>query len=131
RSNLEKLLTKKELLKSILVFEEGNGRKRLEDVIALPNPPEVSQVLPKLKAVISWDGGYVSPYAKKLMNILPSQVSHLPMYSMSTESIETLPHLINKKYYFLPTMSGTYPEFLLDNHLYEAHELKVNETYSL
>lgn len=131
KSNLIKLLKRKDLLSPLLKLQEGEGHKRLLEITEAPSAPHVSLIFPKLKGVITWDGGYVTPFTKKLMQLLPNEVQHIPMYSMSTETIETLPHLIQGKIYFLPTMPETYPEFLQDGKLFHASELKIGETYSL
>lgn len=130
KSNLEKLLKSPHLLKELLKLEEGEALERLKEIVRLDKPPTLAQVFPELKAVITWDGGYVAPYSDKLKTLLPD-VTHIPMYSMSTESIETLPHRDGKDLYFLPTMSDTYPEFLREGKLYSPLELKKGETYGL
>lgn len=50
--------------------------------------------LPSLRAYVTWDGGYVTAFLPALHRLLPlERVAHIPMYSMSTEVIETLPML--------------------------------------
>ena len=130
KSNLEKLLNSPSLLKNLLKLQDGDGLARLKKIVTKKTPPTLQEIFPELQALITWDGGYVAPFSQKLKILLP-EVTHIPMYSMSTESIETLPHRYNGRLYFLPTMKDTYPEFMQDGKLFSPFELKVGETYSL
>lgn len=66
-------------------------RARLEDVARSPAPLPVERMLPALTAWCGWDGGYVKAFLPEVYRHLPPErIAHLPMYSMSTEAIETL-----------------------------------------
>lgn len=125
---LKFLLKNKDVLEKLLELQDGNGKENLASLI-VEGP---GSIFPSLKAVITWDGGYVNVFLERLMKLLPKNTRHLPMYSMSTETIETLPHRINDKIVFLPTMKHTLPEFMdKDGKLLKAHELEANSVYTL
>lgn len=129
--NLEKLLKQESLMAPLLKLSHLDAKMRLNAIAAQSNSPDIAMILPGLKAVITWDGGYVTPYQERLMSQLPPSVMHLPMYSMSTESIESLPHRDMNNLYFLPTMPNTYPEFLKNEMIHSPQEVEVGETYTL
>jgi hypothetical protein len=80
-----------------------------------------------LKGFISWDGGYVKAYLKRLKKAYP-EVLHYPLFSMSTENVETL----NYKKLFLPIYPKTLYEFkTLDNKLLDAKDIKVGQEYEM
>ena len=114
---------------SVMRLADGNVNERLEKLLKL-DAPTLKDLAPDLIAIISWDGGYVAPFLNRLKEKLPG-TKFIPMYSMSTESIETLPHRVDGKLHFLPTMKGVLPEFLKDGQIYSPFELKSGETYTL
>lgn len=66
-------------------------RERLERVAAATAPLPVEHMLPALRGWCGWDGGYVKAFLPEAYRHLPPErFIHLPMYSMSTETIETL-----------------------------------------
>lgn len=67
--------------------------QRLRLLAEAAEPPPTERWLPGLQAWSTWDGGYVAPYLRRLrQGPLPTErFRHVPMYSMSTEAIETLP----------------------------------------
>lgn len=130
QSNIKKMLDAPESLKGVLRLQDGDGIKSLRE--AASKDFKISILFSSLKAVITWDGGYVRIFLDRLMKLLPDRVQHLPMYSMSTETIETLPHKINGKISFLPTMKNTLPEFLTEEgKILKANELQINASYTL
>jgi hypothetical protein len=89
---------------------DKQGERLIMTFLIREKAPKLQELLPELKAVITWDGGYVKPFLDSLKKGLPG-VAFLPMYSMSTETIETLPHRIGDQLYFFPLAKGMYPEF--------------------
>lgn len=89
---------------------DAQGERLMMTFLIRDKAPRLQELLPELKALITWDGGYVKPFLDQLKDALPG-IQFLPMYSMSTETIETLPHRIDGKIYYLPVAKGTYPEF--------------------
>lgn len=94
----------------LMRLSDRNGERLMMTFLIREKAPTIKELLPDLHAVITWDGGYVKTFLDQLKASLPG-IQFLPMYSMSTESIETLPHRIGEKIYFLPLARGMYPEF--------------------
>jgi len=70
---------------------------RLADLAAAERPLPLSAWAPAVELVVCWDGGYVAPFLERLDGHLdPDRHRRRPMYSMSTEVLETVPH------YFAP-----------------------------
>lgn len=125
KNNLKKIQYHPELSK----LSDGNAEARLKKLLTLESP-DLDNMAPDLIGIISWDGGYVGPFLDRLKEKYP-KLHFLPMYSMSTESIETVPHRINGKLHFLPTMVNVLPEFLKDGLIFAPHELVLDECYTL
>ncbi len=94
----------------LLRLSDGDGERRIMSLVIREKPPGIKEIIPNLTAVITWDGGYVKPFHDQLSTYFQG-IDLLPMYSMSTETIETLPHRIRGKLYFFPLSKGFYPEF--------------------
>ncbi len=88
--------------------------RRLDEVAASPVPPPVWRWAPGLEAYLTWTGGYVAPFLERLRGHLPDgRYRRIPMYSMSTETIETVPHVhAGADPAFLPLGPGVLYEFL-------------------
>ena len=88
---------------------------------------------PAVKTYICWTGGYVQPFLDRLATHLPSpRYTLIPMYSMSTETIETLPHFRNNENYFLPMAPEVVYEFIDDNgKLIDADQLEPGQLYEM
>lgn len=116
----------------LLKLSDGDGERRIMSLVINSQAPSLKEILPELKAIITWDGGYVRPFLEQLKAQLPG-VDFLPMYSMSTETIETLPHRIGKEIAFVPVIKGVYPEFLdpESGKLFLPSELEAGKTYEL
>jgi hypothetical protein len=71
------------------------------------------ELLPGLRAYCCWDGGYVIPFLQRIRQSLPAErFVHIAMYSMSTETLETLAYYVGSRAHFLPIAPGVYYEFL-------------------
>lgn len=116
----------------LMRLSDGNGERLMMTFLIREKAPTLKELLPDLKAVITWDGGYVSPFLEQLKVSLPG-ISFLPMYSMSTETIETLPHRIGEKIHFFPVTRGMYPEFqdLENERILSPFELTTGNDYLL
>ena len=94
---------------------------------------------PGLSAWSSWDGGYVEPYIRQVKKyLIPDRFQHIPVFSMSTEAVETLTYFADdRSICFLPLASDIVYEFLPEEksdqpaELLDAKELQVNATYSM
>jgi hypothetical protein len=87
------------------------SQARLQAIATAQTPMTLAQCIPGLELICCWDGGYVRPFLDRVLARLPSGVQHLPMYSMSTETVETVPHF-GAGVAFLPLAPGVRCEFL-------------------
>jgi len=101
--------------------------------IALP----LEACAPAVEAYICWTGGYVKPFLDRLASHLPSPRYRLiPMYSMSTETVETLSHFGGNRVAFLPLASRVLYEFLEEGkegpeNLRPPEQLQVGKAYTM
>jgi hypothetical protein len=69
----------------------GDVAGRLQAVLSTTTMPPPTTWLPSLRGWVGWDGGYVTAFLPTVHGYLPpDRVRQVPMYSMSTEVIETL-----------------------------------------
>jgi len=107
--------------------------------IANSGAPLTLQVCaPAVEAYVSWTGGYVKPFLDRLAKYLPAERYRLiPMYSMSTETIETVTHLHGHTVTFLPLAGRVLYEFIEETekdqpaNLITADELEVGKAYTM
>ena len=107
--------------------------KRLKQIANSNGPLPLSQCAPAVRAYICWTGGYVKPFLDRLATHLPSpRYELIPMYSMSTETIETLPYFRHHEVAFLPFAPGVFYEFIDDaENLLYAHQLEADKLYAM
>jgi hypothetical protein len=91
--------------------------ERLRLAADAPALPPLERLLPALRCYVCWDGGYVRPFLERIQRHLPAtRYAHVPMYSMSTETIETVPHWEGRREgcepRFLPLAPGVLYELL-------------------
>ena len=90
--------------------------ERLKRIASSHEPLAEKELFPGLHGFACWDGGYVRPFIQQIRKYLPSeQYKHYPMYSMSTEVIETIMKLNGVQPVFLPMAPGVCYEFI-DEH---------------
>ena len=101
-------------------------------------PRDVPGWMPSLRAWCSWDGGYVAPYVDQVRRHLPpDRFTHVPMFSMSTETVETLTVFDGATPRFLPLAPGVLYEFLREHDtdrselLLGPRELEEGASYTL
>ena len=88
-------------------LESRDCSKRLKQIALSDGPMPLAVCAPAVTAYICWTGGYVQPFLDRLAAQLPApRYTLIPMYSMSTETIETLPHFRNADVSFLPIAPG-------------------------
>ncbi len=114
------------------------GRERLERVAASPTFMPIEAWAPGLDTYVCWMGGYVAPFLKRVRTYLPAPRYRLvPMYSMSTETVETITHLGRDGIAFLPLAPGVFYEFLQDDasqkpeNLQPASRLRTGKAYRM
>lgn len=110
------------------------SEKRLQTLATSDSPLPIDVWAPAVEAYICWTGGYVKPFLDRLQKHLPSpQYRLIPMYSMSTETIETLTYFQNNDVYFLPLAPGVVYEFLHENsdHFIKPTDLEPGKLYEM
>ena len=99
------------------------SNERPKRIASSTGPLSQNELLPGLHGFACWDGGYVRPFIQQIRKYLPSQqYKHYPMYSMSTEAIETIMKQNGDHTFFLPMAPGVFYEFI-DEH---KEDLPVN-----
>ena len=97
-------------------LDSSGSKQRLQTIAASDEPLPLDIWAPAVEAYICWTGGYVKPFLDRLQTYLPaSRYRLIPMYSMSTETIETSTYFTNNDVYFLPLTPGVLFEFI-DEH---------------
>jgi hypothetical protein len=114
-------------------LESRGCTKRLKQIALSDGPIPLSLCVPAATAYICWTGGYVQPFLERLALHLPAQkYTLIPMYSMSTETIETLPYFRDHELTFLPIAPGVLYEFLDEaGNLIDVDRLKPGELYEM
>src|SRR5688572_16149701 len=96
-------------------LDSVGSEQRLLAIATSDQPIAVDFWAPALEAYICWTGGYVKPFLDQLQKYLPSPRYRLiPMYSMSTETLETSSYFQNGNVFFFPMAPGVLYEFLAD-----------------
>ena len=119
-------------------LESRGSTKRLKQIASSPTPLPLSICAPAIETYICWTGGYVKPFLDRLAKHLPSpRYKLIPMYSMSTETVETLPHFQGEDITFLPIAAGVVYEFLEEtaidhaDNLLNPHQLELGKLYAM
>ena len=119
-------------------LESRGATERLKQIAASNAPLPFSVCAPAVEAYICWTGGYVKPFLDRLAKHLSApRYKLIPMYSMSTETIETLPYFHGEDVAFLPLAAGVVYEFIeeaaLDdvNNLLNPRELEPGKLYAM
>lgn len=113
-------------------------RSRFDAIDAAEAPIPVADYIPALRVYCCWDGGYVRPFLDQIESYLPTSDYRLvPMYSMSTEAVETLNYFDRDDVRFLPIAPDVYYEFLPEgaeddpSQLIGAAALRPGHTYTM
>lgn len=109
------------------------SQQRLQMIAASAGPLSLDVWAPALEAYICWTGGYVKPFLDRLQKYLPSPRYRLiPMYSMSTETIETSSYFANGEVFFVPLAPGVLFEFVDENDKFLGpNELQPGKLYEM
>ncbi|HSK64080.1 MAG TPA: GH3 auxin-responsive promoter family protein [Pyrinomonadaceae bacterium] len=110
------------------------SKQRLEAIAGSEEPVPISGWAPALEAYICWTGGYVKPFLDRLQKYLPpTRYRLIPMFSMSTETVETLSYFQNNEVLFLPLAPGVVYEFLdaETERLLGPGDLEPGKTYEM
>lgn len=119
-------------------LESCGSNSRLERIAMSDVSLPLEVCAPAVQAYVCWVGGYVKPFLDRLATHLPPDRYRLiPMYSMSTETLETVSHFAGDKVAFLPLVSHVLYEFIEEGAehktetLLTANQLKAGKTYSM
>ena len=119
-------------------IESRGSAPRLARVAASDLPLPLRACAPAVAAYVCWAGGYVKPFLDRLAaHLPPGQYRLVPMYSMSTETVETVSHFGGGRVSFLPLARGVLYEFVEEGerdapaNLLAAGRLRAGKTYSL
>lgn len=114
-------------------LESRGCTQRLTQIATGDDPVSLAHCAPAINAYICWTGGYVQPFLDRLATHLPApQYTLIPMYSMSTETIETLPYFRGDEIAFLPIAPGVVYEFLDDSgNLLDVDQPEPGQLYEL
>jgi len=115
------------------ISSKGAAR-RLAAVANLNTCPSLEVYAPAVATYICWTGGYVKPFLDRLEKYLPApRYLQIPMYSMSTETVETIIDIRGGSPSFLPIAPGVHYEFreAEDAPLLKARDLEPGHEYSL
>jgi len=114
-------------------LESRGLEKRLRQIALSDEPISPAVCAPAVNAYICWTGGYVQPFLDRLATHLPSpRYTLIPMYSMSTETIETLPYFPGAEIAFLPVAPGVVYEFPDDaGNLLDVDQLEPGQLYEM
>lgn len=114
------------------------GNARLRRVANSASPLHLREWAPGVEAYCCWTGGYVQPFLDRLARYLPPEEYRLiPMYSASTETIETVSHYSGCEVAFLPLAPGVCYEFIPEGagdqpaNLLRPRELDFGATYTM
>jgi hypothetical protein len=119
-------------------LESRGSNARLERIAKSDTPLPLQVCAPAVRTYVCWVGGYVKPFLDRLATHLPPDRYRLiPMYSMSTETLETVGHFADGKVAFLPLASRVLYEFIQEGaedkpqNLLTANQLQAGQTYSM
>jgi hypothetical protein len=106
---------------------------RLQAIAKSSVPLSAFELFPGLRAFCCWDGGYVRPFVEQIRIYLPeSHYRQVPMYSMSTETIATIPIFADAKPEFLPVAPGILYEFVDDGgKVIKPKDLRRGRSYTM
>ena len=102
----------------------GLREARVKQFLEWPSCPTVKDLLPELKMVYCWQGGYVQPFLENLKARLADlQPIFRPMFSMSTETVAYLIHPRVSTTAGLSVYPGVCYEFIPADHEATARHL--------
>ena len=119
-------------------LESRGSTRRLRLVATSNSPLALTDFAPAVRAYICWTGGYVKPFLDRLViHLPPDRYQLIPMYSMSTETIETETLFRNRETHFLPLARDVVYEFIeadkgdVPENLLTPDQLKPGGTYAM
>ena len=110
------------------------SEERLARVAESASPLPITAWNPAFTTYVCWTGGAVTPFLERLDRRLPApRFRREPMYSMSTETVATIPDYRRAETAFLPAAPGVVHEFLGESGggLLGARELEPGAVYEM
>lgn len=108
----------------------SGGLGRIQWVARQASRPALDEMLTGLRVSSSWDGGYVRPFLDRWLK--ESHSRFIPLYSMSTEVIQTLTCVFEGSVGFVPAAPGVLYEFYSEkdpSRLLLPVDLEVGQEY--
>lgn len=108
--------------------------QRLAAIANLTTCPSLEVYAPAVATYICWTGGYVKPFLDQLEKYLPChRYLQIPMYSMSTETVETIIDIRGRSLSFLPIAPRVLYEFreAEEMELLKPQDIQPGHEYSL
>lgn len=119
-------------------LDSRGSRERLRLIATSKVPRHIHFCAPAIAAYVCWTGGYVGAFLDRLASRLPAERYCLvPMYSMSTETIETVSCFRGDGVAFLPLAGRVFYEFTEEGaedrpeNLLTADRLQAGRTYAM
>lgn len=119
-------------------LDSRGSHARLERIAMSVAPLPMHVFAPAVEAYVCWVGGYVKSFLDRIaIDLPPARYRLIPMYSMSTETLETVGHFAGNELAFLPIASQVLYEFIEEGvedrteNLLIANQLKAGKTYSM
>jgi GH3 auxin-responsive promoter len=111
-------------------LDSRGSADRIELITKSNAPLPLSTYAPAVSVYTCWTGGYVKPFLDRLaVHLLSPRYRLIPMYSMSTETIETLPYFRSEDIAFFPVGAGVVYEFTDGTRLLEPQQLEPGSLY--
>ena len=110
------------------------SRDRLAAVAESVAPLPITAWNPAFTTYVCWTGGAVTPFLERLDRSLPApRFRREPMFSMSTETVATIPDYRRAETAFLPAAPGVVHEFLGEPGagLLKSRDLEAGRTYEM
>src|SRR5262249_35449810 len=119
-------------------LQSTGAAERVERIVSSDRPLPLCAIAPAVHMVVCWTGGYVKPFLDRLTSYLsPDRYRFVPMYSMSTETVETVLHCGPAGEAFFPLAPRVLYEFIEEGfadspeNLKAPHELEVAKSYAM
>ena len=115
-------------------LDSRGSRGRLLRIAESAAPLPITVWNPGFTTCVCWTGGAVAPFLERLDRRLPAAgFRREPMYSMSTETIETIPDYRRVETAFLPAAPGVLHEFLPESEaqLLDSRALEPGNAYEM
>ena len=102
-----------EALRILRRLRSAGDAARLARIAESDSPLPITVWAPAVSTFVCWTGGAVAPFLERLDRRLPAPRFHRePMFSISTETVETIPDFRDRETAFLPLAPGVLYEFL-------------------